>query len=106
MTPTHFALETSAMPMLMVIMGGGATLWGPALGAAAIILIQNYAGMYLSDRWPLILGVMYVLCVLFLNGGFARYINSLWYKIGGYIVPSAGKAAAASVSDPEGGDAI
>lgn len=78
MTPTNFALETSALPMLMVIMGGGGTLWGPALGAAAIVLVQNYAGIYMPDRWPLILGIMFVVCVLFLKGGFSPHLMRFW----------------------------
>ena len=41
MVPSYFALETSALPMLMVIIGGAATLWGPSLGAAVIILARE-----------------------------------------------------------------
>jgi branched-chain amino acid transport system permease protein len=78
MVPGNFALETSALPMLMVIMGGHSTLWGPALGAMVIVLVQNYAGIYMPDRWPLVLGVLYVLCVMFLRGGFARYLTDAW----------------------------
>ena len=71
--------------MLMVIMGGGATLWGPALGAVVIVLVQNFAGIYMPDRWPLILGVLYVLCVMFLRGGFARHLTNAWYWVGSCI---------------------
>jgi branched-chain amino acid transport system permease protein len=78
MVPGNFALETSALPMLMVIMGGHSTLWGPALAAMVIVLVQNYAGIYMPDRWPLVLGVLYVLCVMFLRGGFARYLTDAW----------------------------
>ena len=82
MVPSNFALETSALPMLMVIMGGGATLWGPALAAAFIILVQSYSGLIMPNRWPLILGVIFVLCVMFLQGGFARYLSNFWDWVG------------------------
>jgi branched-chain amino acid transport system permease protein len=85
MVPSNFALETSALPMLMVIMGGGATLWGPALAAAVITLVQNFAGIFMPDRWPLILGILYVVCVMFLRGGFARYLTVFWYWIGNKV---------------------
>ena len=88
MVPTYFALETSALPMLMVIMGGGGTLWGPCLGALVIISVQQYAGLYMPDRWPLILGVLFVLCVMFLKGGFARYLTMLWQRIAFSRAPS------------------
>ena len=81
-TPTVLALETSALPMLMVIMGGGATLWGPALGAVVIILVQTYSGIVVSERWPLILGILYVVCVMFLQGGFAPRLQRFWDWIG------------------------
>jgi branched-chain amino acid transport system permease protein len=82
MVPSLFSLDSSAMPMLMVIMGGGSTLWGPALGALVIILFQNYTGIYMPDRWPLLLGILYVLCVMFLRGGFARHLTRFWNWVG------------------------
>jgi len=82
MVPSYVSLEMSALPMLMVIMGGPATLWGPCLGAAVIVLAERYSSTYLPDRWPLILGGIFVLCVMLLRGGFARYLSLLWSKIG------------------------
>ena len=81
-TPSVLGLETSALPMLMVIMGGGATLWGPALGALVIILVQTYAGIIAADRWPLILGLLYVICVMFLRGGFSPLLKRFWDWVG------------------------
>ena len=81
MVPSYFALETSALPMLMVIIGGPATLYGPCLGAAVIILVQQFASIYTPDRWPLILGGIFVLCVMLLKGGFAKYLSILWRTI-------------------------
>ena len=82
MVPSYVALEMSALPMLMVIMGGPATLWGPCLGAAVIVLAERYSSNYLPERWPLILGGIFVLCVMLLRGGFAHYLSLLWSKIG------------------------
>ena len=81
-TPSVLALETSALPMLMVIMGGGATLWGPALGALVIILVQTYSGIIAADRWPMILGILYVICVMFVKGGFAPILQRFWDWVG------------------------
>ena len=94
MVPSYFALETSALPMLMVIMGGAATLWGPALGAAVIVLVQYYTSLYVPDRWPLILGVIFVLCVVALKGGFAQYLSALWGRAW------QGRNSPADVSEP------
>jgi branched-chain amino acid transport system permease protein len=81
-----FGLEQSALPMLMVIMGGGATLWGPAIGAVVILVVQSLANTYIAARWQLVLGILYVVCVMFLQGGFARYLTSFYNWIGTIIL--------------------
>ncbi|MGI6072012.1 MAG: ABC transporter permease [Lachnospiraceae bacterium] len=81
-TPRVFAIERSAMPMLMIIIGGGTTLWGPMIGAAIIVLVQNYAGILFPDRWQMLLGLIYVVCVMFLKSGFAPMLQKLWNWIG------------------------
>lgn len=81
-TPRVFAIERSAMPMLMVIIGGGTTLWGPMIGAAIIVLVQNYAGTLFPDRWQLLLGLIYVICVIFLRNGFAPSLQRFWNWVG------------------------
>jgi branched-chain amino acid transport system permease protein len=73
--------------LLMVVIGGMGTLYGPALGAAVIVLAQYYlqsglqamsdatAGVPLlpalfhPDRWLLWLGVLFVLIVYFFPAG-------------------------------------
>lgn len=81
-TPNVFAISTSAMPMLMVIIGGGSTLWGPMIGAALIVLVQNYAGILFPNRWQLLLGLIYVICVMFLRNGFAPSLQKFWNWVG------------------------
>jgi branched-chain amino acid transport system permease protein len=81
MVPKYLGLELSALPMLMVIIGGAGTLWGPCLGALVIICVQQYAGAYIPDKWPLILGALFVVCVLFLRGGLCRYLEAAWMKL-------------------------
>ncbi len=81
MVPTHLGLTTSASVMLMVIIGGAGTLFGPAIGAALIVLLEHFASIYTPERWPLILGVVFVICVLFMRGGFGIYLSKFWRKV-------------------------
>ena len=108
MVPSYLSLEWSAWAMLMVIMGGPATLWGPCLGAAVIVFAERYSSTYLPDRWPLVLGGIFVLCVMLLRGGFARYLTQLWDWLGtitGLVrakaVPAAAAAEAPGPAGPE-----
>jgi branched-chain amino acid transport system permease protein len=87
MTPTDLDLTTSAKPMLMVIMGGGSTLWGPSIGAFIITLFETYAGKWQPERWPLLLGLLYVVCVLFLRGGISPYLTRFYNWVGFKLFP-------------------
>jgi branched-chain amino acid transport system permease protein len=67
-TPDAFFWTTSGEALLMVIIGGTGTLGGAVLGAAAFILLQSLVSTY-TERWMLILGVTFILFVLFAPGG-------------------------------------
>jgi branched-chain amino acid transport system permease protein len=67
-SPDAFFWTTSGEALLMVIIGGTGTLWGSVLGAAAFILLQSLVSTY-TERWMLILGVTFILFVLFAPGG-------------------------------------
>lgn len=81
MVPEHLGLTTSAMVMLMVIIGGAGTLFGPVIGAGLIVLLEHIASICSPERWPLILGGVFVICVMFLRGGFGFYLSRLWRKV-------------------------
>jgi len=66
--PDAFFWTTSGQALLMVIIGGTGTLGGAILGAAAFILLQSLVSSY-TERWMLILGLTFVLLVLFAPGG-------------------------------------
>ena len=67
-TPYAFLWTTSGEALLMVIIGGTGTLAGSMLGAAAFILLQSLVSSY-TERWMLILGLTFILLVLFAPGG-------------------------------------
>ncbi len=67
-TPDAFFWTTSGEVLLMVIIGGTGTLGGAALGAAAFILLESLVSSY-TERWMLMLGLTFILFVLFAPGG-------------------------------------
>ncbi len=67
-TPEAFLWRTSGEALLMVIIGGTGTLGGAMLGAAAFILLQSLVSSY-TERWMLLLGVTFIVLVLFAPGG-------------------------------------
>ena len=80
MAPEHLGVKTSTLAMLMVIIGGDRIFWGPALGAAVVVLIEHYASLYVPERWPLIVGGVFVAAVMFLRGGMSIYLTDVWQR--------------------------
>lgn len=62
----HF--ETSGNIVMMVLVGGMGTLFGPIVGAIMIVTASDLASA-VWDRWMLVMGVMFVFFVLFARGG-------------------------------------
>jgi branched-chain amino acid transport system permease protein len=58
----------AAEAFLMVVLGGTGTLFGPAVGAAIIVLLRNFISGY-TDRWMLILGLIYIFVVVVAPNG-------------------------------------
>ncbi len=68
-TPDVLSVETTINALLMTIIGGVGTLVGPMLGAAVLQLLGYWLNDAFGPRWPLIIGVVYILLVLFLPYG-------------------------------------
>ena len=61
--PTSLSITSSAEALLGVIAGGSGTLGGPAVGAALVLLLKNYASAYV-ERWNMLLGLVFLFIVL------------------------------------------
>ena len=53
---------SSGQVLIMVVVGGAGTLVGPVLGAAMVLLLQNFVSSA-TDRWPSIMGLIFILFV-------------------------------------------
>ncbi|MBO9353982.1 branched-chain amino acid ABC transporter permease [Bordetella petrii] len=62
----HWHLSGDAM--LMVILGGSGTLFGPAVGAALFLLMKNFLSSY-NDYWAFWIGIAFIFCVMFMREG-------------------------------------
>ncbi len=58
----------------MVILGGAGTLFGPAIGAALFVSLQNIISGY-TERWLIVLGVIYVLVGMFAPNGLVGFVR-------------------------------
>ncbi len=67
-SPSDLELTTSVKILLMVALGGRGTLIGPAIGALAIVLLENLVSVY-THRWLLILGAVYIGTIVYAPEG-------------------------------------
>ncbi len=76
-SPDDIGFTVSGTAVLMVLLGGEATLIGPILGTSAYVLLQNFLSSMFTGRWQLILGALFVVFVLFVRGG----ILGVWTRL-------------------------
>jgi branched-chain amino acid transport system permease protein len=67
-SPRDASFEFSAEALLIVILGGRGTLLGPLAGTIIVVLIKNFIAA-LTQRWLFVLGVAYILTVLYARNG-------------------------------------
>ncbi|MGZ5583634.1 MAG: branched-chain amino acid ABC transporter permease [Usitatibacter sp.] len=79
-SPHALSLTQSAEVLLMVIAGGPATVLGPVVGAVLVVLVKNVVSAYL-ERWTMLLGVVFVLIVMFLPDGLVPGVKRLYIRL-------------------------
>lgn len=75
-SPSSAGVDRSVHLIVMVILGGVGTLLGPLIGAAVVVLVENVLSSYV-DRWPTVLGLIFILVILFARAGIAGSARKL-----------------------------
>ena len=78
--PTTLSLQSSAEALLGVIAGGAGTLAGPVVGAAIVLILKNYVSAYF-ERWNMLLGLVFVLIVIFMPDGVVPGLRRAWVRL-------------------------
>jgi branched-chain amino acid transport system permease protein len=68
MSPNVASFSRSAMAVVMVILGGAGSLLGPLVGAGLVVGTEHWLSSYV-ERWPTLLGLVFIAVVLFAPGG-------------------------------------
>lgn len=75
-TPAYLGWHESGMAIMMVILGGMGTLFGPVIGTFIVVLLQDFLPEF-TEHWKLIMGGIIIFVVLFLPNGIAGLIYSV-----------------------------
>lgn len=70
-----FALKLTFQVVVMVFLGGKSSVWGPAIGVIAILLLDEIIGVEFAEYTFIVSGLIVVAIVLFLPDGLIRLLR-------------------------------
>jgi branched-chain amino acid transport system permease protein len=70
----------SAEVLIMVILGGFASFWGPAVGAGVLVLLSQQINAY-TTYWPLVLGTILIVLLFVFPGGIVGALQSALLRL-------------------------
>jgi len=73
-SPAYMHWQRSGELILMVLLGGSGTRYGPIVGAITYLLLEESLGRF-TEHWKVILGPLLVVLVLFGRGGIAGIVE-------------------------------
>jgi branched-chain amino acid transport system permease protein len=70
----------SSEVLIMTLLGGMGTFYGPAVGALVLLWLNQQIVSY-TEYWPLVLGVILVLLLFVFPGGIVGALSDLWRRL-------------------------
>ncbi len=80
--PVSLSLDQSTQILIMVILGGIGTLYGQLFGALVVVFLSNELSA-VTQRWEMVLGVVYFVVVMYAPGGLVVLVPRLWARLRG-----------------------
>ncbi|MGE0797643.1 MAG: ATP-binding cassette domain-containing protein [Lautropia sp.] len=106
MPPDAFMFHTSGEIVMQTAIGGAGWLFGPLLGATVWLFLSDFfqTTLNLGATWKLVLGIVFVLLVVFLRHGLVGAIAALYRLAGPRRRPA--QQPSARAADPAPGPAV
>lgn len=74
-SPSVLGMNMSIQILVWVAVGGRGSLWGPIIGALLVSTMEQLLSGVLLDFWLLIIGIFFILVVMFWPDGFAGLLK-------------------------------
>jgi branched-chain amino acid transport system permease protein len=74
---TSLGVMTSGIALVMLVLGGQRSLYGPLFGAAVYVLLHDWAAAVSPFYWMFFIGGLLIATVLFLDNGLAGLFQLL-----------------------------
>ena len=79
--------------------GGTATLLGPIVGAAIVVIMKNVVSAYV-ERWNMVLGIIFVVIISFMPEGLVPGSARLWRTASRAVRERRKSAVAGTIAEP------
>ena len=76
--PDEMAIPRSFDALIMVLLGGVKTLWGPVTGASVFTWLHDEISRF--EYWRLLLGILIIAIVLAFPQGIAGFVSNKWHR--------------------------
>ncbi len=100
-SPSTAGVHRSVLLIVMVILGGVGTVFGPLIGAAVVVLVENVLSNEV-ERWPTVLGLIFILVILFARAGIVGSFNKLIGRVKRRATGTPSPPAEAELVTPSG----
>jgi len=92
-TPSMTSALTTINALIITILGGIGTLFGPVLGAGLMQIFGQFFFQWFGPRWPLVFGVLFIALVVFLPYGIVgtwqmrrNALHQGWKRLVGLVI--------------------
>ncbi len=75
-SPADIYWTASGSVLIMVLIGGVGTLWGPVIGAAFVVILETLISSY-TENWMMIIGAAFILFVIFAPNGIVGIFSNV-----------------------------
>ena len=81
-SPVDMGWDRSGDLVVMAVLGGVGVVWGPAIGAAAFVVLELVLSSW-TTHWQFVFGLLIVLIVVSLRGGLADLGRTIFSRNSG-----------------------
>ena len=76
--PRLFAVDITVLAVVMAVLGGSGTVWGPVIGAVSLQYLSEWLRDNFTDYHTFVFGAIIVVAVLILPMGVVTYARDAW----------------------------
>jgi len=71
-----FSGQWTIVPIVMVLLGGPGSVWGPVIGAVILTFVEEFLWSYFTQTYMMIYGIVMILLVMLMPGGIIEWLKA------------------------------